>query len=358
MTPRLRDRLAAPVVAIYWAALVVGLVVYSTARDDASEVAALWAGAVAGTVLGQALALENLRGWLAALIVGGVALLFAPMLAAGGAPTVLWQALLPAALCGYLSLGERTAAAAFWFPAMTWMLTVVDRLDGDDAAASMDARAFVLLGGVAAALLAMLWAAEHRRLGLWRSVGRVSAGQVATLREPAGRTLARIGWWASVATLTVALTAWVAPHLWQSETLGGQRVTEFADGVGVGDRDGVPCCPLVSAEAPRVRVREFLDLAHGVTRPPARVGVNCASCEGNGWIVAGAGVGPAAVAMSTTPRVPTTATRSSLRPTAPTVQANPVVTPTPPLPSPAAPPEPAPSPPVAGSSSPPPPVAP
>ena len=243
--------------------------------------AALWAGALVGTALGQGLALRNVRGWFAAAIVGMVALVFAPMLAVGGAPAALWQALLPAALCGYWSLGERTAPAAFWFPAMTWMLTVVDRLDGDDAAATMDARAFVLLGGVAAAFLALLWAAERRRLGLMRSCGSAAVvpGRAATLREPAGRTLARAGWWAAVAASTLALTAWVAPHLWQSETLGGQQLTEFADGVGVGERDGVPCCPLVSGDAPRVRVREFLDVAHGVQRPPARVGVNCTACD-------------------------------------------------------------------------------
>lgn len=295
ITARLRDRLAAPVVVVYWVALVVGLVVYTTARSDAEDLPALWAGALVGTALGQGLALRNLRGWLAAAIVGLGALVFAPMLAVGGAPATLWEALLPAALCGFLSLGERTAPAAFWFPAMTWMLTVVDRLDGDDAAATMDARAFVLLGGVAAAFLALLWAAERRRLGLLRAVGArpVVAGRAATLREPAGRTVARAGFGAAVAALTLALTAWVAPHLWQSETLGGQKLTEFADGVGVGDRDGVPCCPLVSAEAPRVRVREFLDVAHGVQRPPARVGVNCVACE-RGWgVAAGAGVGPA-----------------------------------------------------------------
>jgi len=296
ITKSMRDRLAAPVVVVYWVALVVGLVVYSTARVDADNLAALWAGALAGTALGQGLALRDVRGWFAAAIVGMVAIVFAPMLAAGDAPAALWQALVPAALCGYWSLGERTAAAAFWFPAMTWMLTVVDRLDGDDAAATMDARAFVLLGGVAVTFLALLWAAEKRRLGLWRTVGAapVVAGRAATLREPAGRTVARAGWWAAVASLTLALTAWVAPHLWQSETLGGQQLTEFADGVGVGEHDGMPCCPLVSAEAPRVRVREFLDVAHGVQRPPARVGVNCVACD-RGWgVPAGAGFGVAA----------------------------------------------------------------
>ena len=159
ITKSMRDRLATPLVAIYWVTLIIGLVVYSTVRVDAEDLGALWAGALAGTVIGQGLALRDVRGWFAAALVGVMALVFAPLLAVGGAPAALWQALVPAALCGYWSLGERTAPAAFWFPAMTWMLTVVDRLDGDDAAATMDARAFVLLGGVAVAFLALLWAA-------------------------------------------------------------------------------------------------------------------------------------------------------------------------------------------------------
>src|SRR5207248_8147368 len=101
ITPRLRDRLAAPLVVVYWIALVVGLVVYSTARGDADNLAALWAGALGGSALGQGLALRNVRGWFAAAIVGMTALVFAPMLAVAGAPSTLWQALLPAALCGY-----------------------------------------------------------------------------------------------------------------------------------------------------------------------------------------------------------------------------------------------------------------
>ncbi|MGZ3440971.1 MAG: hypothetical protein ACXVDD_15715, partial [Polyangia bacterium] len=114
ITKRMRDRLAAPVVVIYWVALVVGLVVYSTARVDADDLGALWAGALGGTVLGQSLALRDVRAWFAAAVVGMLALVFAPMLAVGGAPAALWQALVPAALCGYWSLGERTAPAAFW----------------------------------------------------------------------------------------------------------------------------------------------------------------------------------------------------------------------------------------------------
>jgi hypothetical protein len=52
-----------------------------------------------------------------------------------------------------------------------------------------------------------------------------------------------------------------------------------------------------------VRVREYLDVAHGVQRPPARVGVNCMACE-HGWgVPSGAGVGP--MAASVAPTAPT-----------------------------------------------------
>jgi hypothetical protein len=305
ITKRMRDRLAAPVVAVYWGALVVGLVLYSTTRSDPEALGAVWAGALVGTALGQGLALRNVRGWFAAAVFALGALVLAPILAVGGAPSVLWQVLVPAALCGFLSLGERTAAAAFWFPAMTCMLTVVDRLDGDAVEATMDARAFVVLGGVAAGFLALLWTAERRRLALFARVGAapVVSGRAARLREPAGRTVARAGWWAAVAASTLALTAWVAPHLWQAETLRGERVTEFADGVGVGMRGALPCCPLVTAEAPRVRVREFLDVAHGVERPPARVGVNCLACDPDWRLFAagGAGAATAPIAATTAP---------------------------------------------------------
>ncbi|MCU1279821.1 MAG: hypothetical protein JWM53_3367, partial [bacterium] len=43
---RIRDRLAAPVVVVYWLALVGGLSIYSMARVDADALAALWAGAL------------------------------------------------------------------------------------------------------------------------------------------------------------------------------------------------------------------------------------------------------------------------------------------------------------------------
>ncbi|HEY2746168.1 MAG TPA: hypothetical protein VGL86_16140, partial [Polyangia bacterium] len=103
---------------------------------------------------------------------------------------------------------------------------------------------------------------------------------------------------------------------------------------------GVPCCPLVTAEAPRVRVREYLDVAHGVQRPPARVGVNCMACDRGQGVPGGAGVGPMVATIS--PSVPTLPAHAPgdvapLPPTAPVEPSQPTVIPPPPAPSPPAP---------------------
>lgn len=300
MDARARDRLAAPLVAVYWAALVGGLALYTWTRDDAADVAVLWAGALGGTALGQILALRNLRGWAAAALVLGATLVAAPAALALGVPGTFFAALLPAALCGFASLGERGAAAAFWFPAMTWMLTVVDRLDGEAAAETLDRRALVLLGAVAVGFVALLWAAERRRLGLWRAGGTARATAAATLREPPGRAAARVAWGLAVAAVTLAVTTCVAPRLWRAERLAERR-SIVADAAGGGGH-GLPCCPVVDVAAPRVRVREFLDVAHGVSRPPPRVGVDCSACADGPGVAPGAaaaGGGVAAVAPST-----------------------------------------------------------
>ena len=235
ISTRTRDRLAAPVVVVYWVALVVGLLVASAGARRRRPLRrrvggrARRHGARAGSGAAQ----------LARLVRRGrrrrpFGLPRAParcLFDSDVDETVtLWQVLVPAVLCGYWSLGERTAPAAFWFPAMIWMLSVVDALDGFDAAATMDARAFVLLGGVVAAFLALLWAAERRRLGLAGVVGRAPtvAGRVSRLREPAGHSVARVAWWAAVGAMTLSLMAWVAPHLWQPETLGGQKLSQSA----------------------------------------------------------------------------------------------------------------------------------
>ena len=65
MTSSQRDLLATPVVLVYWLMLVGGLLVYGITQIDGSAsisaFAALWAGAVGGTLLGQCLTLRDFR---------------------------------------------------------------------------------------------------------------------------------------------------------------------------------------------------------------------------------------------------------------------------------------------------------
>src|SRR6185436_16276097 len=97
-----------------------------------SAFAALWAGAVGGTLLGQCLALRDFRLWITVLVVAAVVVFGAP--------------LVPTALCGIWSLGDRTALPACWFPAVIWMLSILDR---SDAARAPDSAGVALLAGLA-----------------------------------------------------------------------------------------------------------------------------------------------------------------------------------------------------------------
>src|SRR5262249_29766854 len=139
---------------------------------------------------------------------------------AGEAAAQLWLSFFPAALCGFWSLGDRSGFAALWFPTVLWMLTILDRSDR----IAPEGPAAILLGGLAALFLGFLSTREPRRVPLWRSIPadpRAPALPPELLREPPGRALARVGWWLTVGALTPAITVWIVPPLWQSETLGG-----------------------------------------------------------------------------------------------------------------------------------------
>jgi hypothetical protein len=260
MTNSQRDQLATPVVLVYWLMLVGGLLVYGMTQidDNASfaSFAALWAGAVGGTLLGQCLALRDYRLWIAALVIAGIVAFGAPLVPRLLAGPMLWRAFVPAALCGFWSLGDRSALPAFWFPSVIWMLSILDR---SDATRAPDSTGVALLGALAVLFLVFLRARESRRVGLWRSVGPHSIAPVQPpelLREPPGRQLARAGWGLTVTAITIAITAWIAPTLWQRERLPDRRPVRTA-------HRSVPCCPVYDADLERLRVKEYLDLGHG-----------------------------------------------------------------------------------------------
>ncbi|HEU4728241.1 MAG TPA: hypothetical protein VFT22_10140 [Kofleriaceae bacterium] len=287
MTPSQRRRLSLPVLVVYWLLVAGGLAIYTSARGDASGLVArsplsplwpLWIGAVGGTLLGQFLALRDLRLWLALLLVVVSAYFSMPIMAAGWLDASVWKVLIPAALCGYWSLGDRSALAAFWFPAMIWMLSILDRTDGSFAP---DGSGVVLLGGLAVLFLVFLRARESRRVGLWRTVSSQPLGHArppALLKEPPGRPLARTGWGILVSAASVGITAWVAPQLWHLEPLRGDEVSLADPAVA----PGLPCCPTRhDAGTDRARIKEYLDLGlgHDDGVVPSREGIDCQVCE-------------------------------------------------------------------------------
>ena len=280
----LRDRLAAPVVIVYWLALVLGLLLYSAIRIDTLWlVVPIWIGVLGGTALGQCLALRDYRLWLIACIVAGATLWGAMFDPSGLDTKTFWMAFVPAALCGALSLADRWSLAAFWLPVVLWMLSILDDRVGATALAGSGA---VLIAGLALVFIGFLYVRESRRIGLWRAV---STAPLATphapklLSETPGAQLGRTSWGLFVSMLAFAFTAWIAPKLWQVEALDHTaKVTSTGSGDG-----GMPCCPTVDVAAKRSRVREYFDLGRGREdrdEPPP-----CVVCRGDGELAYGEG---------------------------------------------------------------------
>jgi hypothetical protein len=349
-----RWQLARPLLAAYWLAVAAALVLLALARPDSTALDGVWLGAVAGGLLGNLLALCNLRLWLAVV----VALMATPFLIVPGTAFAheaqLSTTFVPALICGYLLLGRRATLAAFWFPAMLFSVTLIDRLDGDNAAAGLDARALVMQALIALGFMLLLAMFERRRIALWHSVGNVAhvAGTVRILREPAGRGAARAGWSLATVALTAGLTAWIAPRLWRGEHLDGRVVAQPSHGGGVALAHGLPCCP-VAVREPRARVREYLDVARGVAHAPPQPGVTCQQCNGavagNGFVPAVTAGVSGGVALPVANAAPAAVAGNSTAPitTVPPMSTPPVLPPSPARPSQAAPVATAPAPTVA-----------
>src|SRR6185312_16987976 len=96
--------------------------------------------------------------------------------------------------CGYLSLSERGALPAFWFPAVPWTLAL---LDENGSALLKGARGWVLLATLAGLFVAFLHARERRRVTLWKAhavSALASAPRATTLRESPLRAAAPTAW--------------------------------------------------------------------------------------------------------------------------------------------------------------------
>jgi hypothetical protein len=266
------------VLAVYWALLAFGITMYTGIRSDSLEVLApVWLGTFVGTVVGQVLALRNARGWFLLLVTVGGGMLWIPQLPDSIPVNPVWMAYVPATLCAYWALGDRTSLLAFWFPAMIWMLSI---LDGTSPSAMPDSTGLILLGALALLFVVFLRVREERRIALWRTVAPSPLAVVkptVMLHEGANGKLPRIAWTVVMSGLGFAATMWLAPRMWKAETFDGGH---FASASQI--QMGVPCCPRHAiAPATRGRLKEYFDLGRGhqkIGEPEHEVG--CRVCRG------------------------------------------------------------------------------
>ena len=261
---------------LYWLLVVSGLGALTLVRlHDPADVGPIWLGGVFGVAFGQLLAFLRVRWWLPIAIAIPTGSFLAPLLAMflygvlgkDVEPTLL--AFFPAAIGGYLSLSERGALASFWFPAVLWMLVILDGRAGDGSATLERAPFGALPFGVALAVLfvAFLRARESRRVVLWQAFGNVRIAPPrprTVLRASPIRAAGNAAWLILVGGGALVLTAWVAPLLWQKDQMrgapGGAAAGGTAAGYGYRTGDALPCCP---AGGRRERVREYFELHHG-----------------------------------------------------------------------------------------------
>jgi hypothetical protein len=278
---------------LHWLLVVGGLLTaYRVLEHEHSGAKGLWVGAVVGTAIGQGVAWRGVSVK-ALMLLGPLAMAtavwlgFIACLMTGFTPPVDWSdtelgamAFVPALVCGYASLSERGGLVAFWFPTSLWALAM---LDGTDGTTFGDAWSWGLLSVLAALFVAFLAAREARRVSLWQGHATVRLAprhSTAVLRRSPTRGLSQALWAAAMAASTLALTAWVAPHLWQHETAGS---TSLQAGVSP---DGAPCCPQAS-EIESHRLREYFPLLR--PHPGASATASCVTCPGEAPPVEGVG---------------------------------------------------------------------
>jgi hypothetical protein len=291
---------------LYWLLLVCGLAGLTVQRflalehfEAPRELVFLWVGTVGGAALGQLLARLRVRAWVLGAL-GAAGGWLSPILffmlweAIRGPAETCFYAFVPALACGYLSFSVRFGLAAFWYPAVLWMLVI---LDGPIPGA-LDARGAVPLGvGLAALFVAFLRASETRRVALWQAHAseRLAAPRPrAVLRASPLRAASQIAWTGLVGATALVLTAWIAPHLWQREQqkhaslLAAQAVQRAAaerPKPPAWATELLPCCPENERrEEPRDRVREYLPLLNGQDEYERRLAMSpppaaCTACR-------------------------------------------------------------------------------
>ena len=302
MSPQAETRARATAPLLYWLLIVCGLVGISLQRlDTPNELYPLWGGTLAGVAVGQFIGWLRVRAWVL-IAIGAAAFWFSPLFffilyqAIRGPVETFVYALVPAAICGYLSLSERGGLVAFWYPAVLWMLVI---LDGPSAGAFDAHAALPFVVGLAGLFVAFLRARETRRVALWRGHSSARLAEPlprAVLRASPVRAASQVIWTGFAGAAALVLTAWIAPHLWQKDESKDIHVATAAATHTWSKTPGAPgpsseaCCPDVAlVEQKHARVREYLPLLHHDDGPAATVAQSsaCIVCSNDDTSFAG-----------------------------------------------------------------------
>lgn len=273
---------------LFWLAVVSGLCATTYVHiEEPHHYMPLWFGAVVGVGIGQLVALVRLRIWPLVVLALGFGCFAGPVLAvavtvlfgSGHASEAAFYALAPALVCGYASLTTGGALLAFWYPAMLWMLVI---LDGNTPGTFTSSTP--LLVALAGLFVAYLHARETRRAALWKSYATENLAMASTptvLRASPTRGVAQYGWTAFAGAGALLLAWWVAPNLWERERVQHRQVLAASQTYGsftnYGDYDhetGLPCCPAdINAE----RVSEYMPIPGVVAT--ANQASSCTQCK-------------------------------------------------------------------------------
>lgn len=253
---------------LYWLMVIAGLAGFTMKRigGDTRELVPIWTGTILGVVLGQALALRRVRAWMPITVMLGCCWLAPVFYVAlyevfGGVAGTCVLAFVPAAVCAYLSLSERSGLVSFWYPAVLWMLVV---FDGASPNALELRRALPIFVALTALFAWFLRARESRRAQIWlEHANERLAKPVATnvLRSSPLRAGAGIAWTGFAGAGALVLAAWVAPHLLLTDKTGSHatRVAGAGTSVGAGGA-GKPCCPAKTSTSESERTREYFSI--------------------------------------------------------------------------------------------------
>ncbi len=268
---------------IYWLLLVCGLAGTTIVRlDDTRTLVAMWFGTIVGTVIGQTFAVLRVRAWLpifvslGSLWFGGIFLYVIFEMMFGSTAETAALTLIPAMVCGYLSLSERGALVAFWYPAVLWMLVILDN-GGSGALSHSDLMPVTTFGAPLTALpvavmlgalfVVYLRARETRRAILWSTLGRTRLAtpvERTVLRTSPLRGTLHFAWTAAVGAGAFLLAAAIAPHLWLKDHEQHERLLAVEQPYvppSFDEATGSPCCHdkhMVDHE----RVKELIPLKH------------------------------------------------------------------------------------------------